>query len=116
MLVSVVIDKICGNRADLRFYPLHRRMRAVPHSAIGRTVLAIGFLIIVSYLTIAFTAPWLLGSIPKGQFWPAERVLLGLVLAWITIWLAETVVRPVRRPMVAAIIFGVVSLIESGFA
>jgi len=111
MVVSVAIDKMRGSRADLRFYPLHHRIRAVLRSAKARIVLFAGFLIIFGYLTIAFAAPWLLGPIPKGPFWPSERILLCLVLTWVTIWLAETLVRPVRTPMVAAIIFGVASLI-----
>ncbi len=110
MVVSVAIDKMRGNRADLRFYPLPRRIRAAPRSAPARIVFVVGFLVIVGYLTITFTAPWILGPIAKGLFWPAERILLCLVWTWITIWLAETVVRPVRTPMVAAIILGVASL------
>jgi len=111
MLVSVVVDKIAGNRADLRFYPLRNRMRSLLRSVPARSVLVGGVLIIVGYLTVTFTVPSVLGPIAKGWFWPAERILMCLVLAWITIWLAETVVRPVRTPLVAAILLGAASLV-----
>lgn len=110
MMVSVAIDKVRGCRVDLHFYPVPHRIRAIPRSALPRAVLAVGFSVIVGYLIITITAPWLLGPIPNGIFWPAERVLFCLVWTWITIWLAETVVRPIRTPMAAAVIFAVASL------
>lgn len=111
MALSVAMDKVRGCRVDLRFYPVPRRIRAILRSALPRTVLAAGLLAVVGYLVTTLTAPWLVGRPPYGSFWPAERVLLSLVLTWNTIWLAETVVRPIRTPMLAAIIFSVVSLL-----
>lgn len=111
MAVSIAMDKVRGCHVDLRFYPVPRRIRTILRSPLPRTVLAVGFLAIVGYLITAFATPWLLGPISNGPFRAAERILLSLAWTWATIWLAETLVHPVRAAILAAIIFSVATLL-----
>jgi hypothetical protein len=79
MVVSVLVGKVRACQADLRFWPVPCRIRAILRSALPRTILAIGLLIVVGYLVTTRTASGRLGRIPDGSFWPAERVLFSLV-------------------------------------
>jgi len=111
MVVSGALHKLRGFRGDLRFYPVPRRIRASFHSALPRTVLAVGLLTILGYLATRFTAPWLLGHRRYGPFRPAECIFICLVWTWSTLWLAETLVRPTRPAILAAMVFSISSLL-----
>ena len=110
MIASVVIDKLRRRDADLRFYPLWRRVGGVIRNGRSRAVVAVGSAVLASYLVAAFTAPRFFDAISGGRFWPADIVLVSLLWIWASVWLAETVAPPVRTPVAAALVVGASSL------
>ncbi len=111
MVVGGALNKMRGCRGDLRFYPVPHRIRASFRSGLPRTVLAVELLTILGYLAARFTAPRLLGHRQYGPFWPAECIFICLVWTWSAMWLAETLVRPSRPAILAAMIFSISSLL-----
>lgn len=110
MVVSIVIDKLGRRGADLRFYPVRRRVGTVLRNARSRVVLSAGGAILVVYPVTALVTPRFFGAIASGPFWPGDVVLVSLLWAWAIVWLAETVVPPVRTPAVVALVVGAASL------